>query len=660
MSVAAVDTGERSLRGRCRGLVPLSGRLEPWQRELCRDPSRLTELLDEHGSPVNLIDPSPMARNAAELADAARGAGVALRVFFARKANKALGLIDEAKRLGLGVDVASERELAQTLARGVEAADIVVTAAVKPAPLLTLCLESGATVVVDNDDEIDSLSELVAPGRGEALVALRLAPELPGDKRTRFGFAAEQLLDADARLEAAGLGIDGLHFHLDGYDAGERLLALGQSLELIDRLTDRGRRPRFVDIGGGIPMSYLDSEQEWREFWREHRRALEGGREPLTFEGHGLGLTAHDGEVLGKPNTYPYFQRPVRGAWLAELLESEVVVDGERSPAAAAISGRGLELRCEPGRSLLDGAGMTVARVMFTKRVGAGDLYVGLAMNRTQCRSTSDDFLVDPLLVPAPGRGPAPPADGFLVGAYCIERELLTWRRLVFPEGVAAGDVVGVPEHRRLPDAHPRERFASDPVGTERDPRRGRAATSTRSTDPSRLGRRDRLEPAQAGIDRLHERLDQRLALAHEDDEGRAGEQVGDVVLAEVDEREAECAGVDPAERSWNLARLAEVDRRHQRGGEVERGHRRPRVRVERVVEGLPGTAPHLLPGVDHDPAHLAVDRTGLGGVPGRGRGDGEVERAAEVVAWLPSGAPHAGSGRCGGAGRRAARSAAP
>ena len=29
---------------------------------------------------------------------------------------------------------------------------------------------------------------------------------------------------------------------------------------------------------------------------------------------------------------------------------------------------------------------------------------VGVAMNRTQCRSTSEDFMVDPLLVPAPGR----------------------------------------------------------------------------------------------------------------------------------------------------------------------------------------------------------------------------------------------------------------
>ena len=45
------------------------------------------------------------------------------------------------------------------------------------------------------------------------------------------------------------------------------------------------------------------------------------------------------------------------------------------------------------------------------------------------------------------GDAPAPtaPIEGYLVGAYCIERELLTWRRLRFPHGVAVGDIVVFP-----------------------------------------------------------------------------------------------------------------------------------------------------------------------------------------------------------------------
>ncbi len=45
---------------------------------------------------------------------------------------------------------------------------------------------------------------------------------------------------------------------------------------------------------------------------------------------------------------------------------------------------------------------------------------------------------------PTPAR-PIGPVEGYLVGAYCIERELLTWRRLCFPDGVEVGDVVVFP-----------------------------------------------------------------------------------------------------------------------------------------------------------------------------------------------------------------------
>ena len=100
----------------------------------------------------------------------------------------------------------------------------------------------------------------------------------------------------------------------------------------------------------------------------------------------------------------------------------------------------------EPGRSLLDGCGMTVARVEFRKQRSDGTWLIGVAMNRTQMRSTSDDFLVDPLLLRPAGAGePTEAIEGYLVGAYCIERELISWRRFSFPHGVAVGDLIAFP-----------------------------------------------------------------------------------------------------------------------------------------------------------------------------------------------------------------------
>ncbi len=406
----------------CHGLPPLTARLPAWQQRLCEDHGSLTRWMEEHGSPINILEPSALGTNAAELQQAATSAGVDLRVYFARKANKALCFVDEASRLGLGVDLASERELAQALDRGMPGPRMVMTAAVKPSRLMDRCIEADVTVVLDNADEVQ---RFVA--RGGRAAALRIAPSIPDRRPTRFGMTPEA---ARAVVRATpDLQVSGLHFHLDGYAADDRVAGLDQTLPLVDALVADGHRVGFVDIGGGIPMSYLDSQEQWDAFWVAQRAALAGDGPSVTFEDHPLGTV------------YPFHQSPTRGTWLTGVLEA-ALAGGTR--VTEALRSRGLELRCEPGRSLLDGCGMTAARVAHRKQRADGEWLVSLEMNRTQCRSTSDDFLLDPLLVRAPGAA-TEPIEAYLVGAYCIERELLSLRRLRFPYGVGLDDIVVFP-----------------------------------------------------------------------------------------------------------------------------------------------------------------------------------------------------------------------
>lgn len=406
----------------CHGLPPLTARLPAWQEALGADHASLSRWMEEHGSPINVLEPSALGRNAAELQRAAAGLGVDLQVYFARKANKALCFVDEALRLGLGVDLASERELAQALERGMPGPRLVMTAAVKPPRLMDRCIAADVTVVLDNPDEV---RRFVA--RGGRTAALRVAPSIPGRRPTRFGMTPG---DARAVVTATPeLRVGGLHFHLDGYAVGDRVAALDQTLPLLDALVGDGHPVGFVDVGGGIPMSYLDSREQWDAFWAAQRAALAGDGPSVTFEDHPLSTV------------YPYHQSPTRGAWLSGMLEATL---GDGTRVADALRGRELELRCEPGRSLLDGCGLTAARVAHRKQRADGEWLVSLEMNRTQCRSTSDDFLVDPLLVRAPGAA-AEPIEAYLVGAYCIERELLSLRRLRFPSGVGPDDIVVFP-----------------------------------------------------------------------------------------------------------------------------------------------------------------------------------------------------------------------
>jgi diaminopimelate decarboxylase len=87
---------------------------------------------------------------------------------------------------------------------------------------------------------------------------------------------------------------------------------------------------------------------------------------------------------------------------------------------------------------------VTLAEVAFRKLDSDGNLLVGLAMNRTHCRTTSFDFLVDPQLV-ACGTGDRLSGTGFFVGAYCMENEYILARKMRFCGGVAVGDIVVFP-----------------------------------------------------------------------------------------------------------------------------------------------------------------------------------------------------------------------
>jgi hypothetical protein len=126
-------TDHQQLRSAAAGQPPLTGRLEPWLAELLADPATCAGLLERFGSPVNVIDPAPLVRNAAELVAAGAARGVEVRVRFARKANKALALVDAALAAGHGVDVASLAELAQVLQAGAPPERVILSAAGSPA-----------------------------------------------------------------------------------------------------------------------------------------------------------------------------------------------------------------------------------------------------------------------------------------------------------------------------------------------------------------------------------------------------------------------------------------------------------------------------------------------------------------------------------------------
>ncbi|HJG43120.1 Y4yA family PLP-dependent enzyme [Corynebacterium phoceense] len=405
------------------GTVPLAPRLEPWMQELIADPHAVRTLTEVHGSPVNVLDPRPLARNAAELVAAGTALGVDTRVFFARKANKALAFVDAARAAGHGVDVASLNELRQVLAVGVPPKDVILSAAIKDERLLRTAVKAGVVISCDNRDELARIAALGSPAR----ITPRLAPDPAVLPPTRFGERLNvwRSIDWPDTVEAVGV-----HVHLHGYAESDRRLALAEAIALVEALRAADHPASFIDIGGGVPMSYLLRETQWEQFRDRIERQRAGTGEPFTWKNDPL------------TNTYPFWQTPTRGEWLTQLLKGEVSGYGT---AATALREHSIALHLEPGRSLLDGCGMILAEVSFLKERSDGLPLIGVAMNRTQCRTAADDLLLDPFLVPTAGEVERAPRTGFLVGAYCIEDEVILRRALDFPDGIAVGDTLAIP-----------------------------------------------------------------------------------------------------------------------------------------------------------------------------------------------------------------------
>ncbi|MCC9656637.1 alanine racemase [Rhodopirellula halodulae] len=435
-----------TLRQHCRGMMPLDAIWPDWMMELLRDAANETSLLrgwlKQWGSPLNVLNVDPMRRAIRAIQDVASDRGLPVQLHFARKANKCPEFVQAGLGEGIGFDVASEPELQQTLevmrkaAASPQQDRLVCTASIKSHSLMRLCVENDVVLVIDNPDELQTLREtLEAMGSSQARVALRWRPdsEQAPAFQSRFGMPMSAWSDEAKRIASEQrIKLVGVHFHfqrsLSQFDPIWTRTRIAEALVAVDHFREWGNDLRWLDIGGGFPINYLRNASQWSNFLSVSQNDDSARR--LTW----------DGQLLR--NVDPMWQPWSAAKWLGDVLQSETVT---------AIRSRDLILKCEPGRSLLDGCGMTLAEVAFVKPCSAnsnsqGDHWIGLHMNSSQCRTTRDEFLVDPIVLPMNAAGPRGRAlEGFFVGAYCTESEYLFQRRFQFPNGIARGDLVAIP-----------------------------------------------------------------------------------------------------------------------------------------------------------------------------------------------------------------------
>jgi len=418
--------------------------VHPWIKDITSNVSLLDSLIRQYGSPINIHNLISFGQNYLRFNRMFHKYGVSSNVFFARKANKCKCFVWAANEYGFGVDTASLNEIKDCVKAGLSADNITITAAVKNKELLAYAVAHQIPVILDNEDECELLHAILEDTNSTLPVGFRIGGfEYRGKKLySRFGFDLQDLpeflrTNLGVNCKFKRLIYKGLHFHLSGYSIEERIDALSQTLELAMLISKDHFKTSFIDMGGGILMNYLQSGKEWTQFHKSLRDSLQFENEEITFRKDPLGLIKLEDNIFGEAKVYPYYNEINQDKFV------EKIITGQRNglPLFQHLKQQQIELRIEPGRSLLDQCGITVARVAFRKKDPEGRNFIGLEMNRTQLFSSSADFLLDPIFIPQ-NRKQESSCEVYFVGAYCLEQELILKRKIVVSQFPEIGDLV--------------------------------------------------------------------------------------------------------------------------------------------------------------------------------------------------------------------------
>jgi len=175
---------------------------------------------------------------------------------------------------GCGFDVTSGGELHRALAAGGKAKDIIYAGVGKTDVEIREAIEAGiAAFNVESEAEIENI-DAVATAMGRTVVAaLRVNPDVDpkthrhtttGKKETKFGVdieRAEQVFERYRKLKA--LRLAGVHIHIGSpvYEIQPYVDAVRKATALIDRLSERGHKIEWLDLGGGYAVNYERPDQ---------------------------------------------------------------------------------------------------------------------------------------------------------------------------------------------------------------------------------------------------------------------------------------------------------------------------------------------------------------------------------------------------------------
>lgn len=384
-------------------------------------PQSLLDMVGRYGSPLNIVWPHILKQNVEALRRVLRAHQVRYDVFYGAKVNKSQALVRAAVEAGIGVDVSSVYEMQDALRAGVDPARLCATGPAKTREFHAELIANAALISVDSAEELADLAACLhraAPG-SVARVLLRYRPAALS--ASRFGMGGDELLQCLRHLseQKQRFSFEGFHFHLGGYGFEPRVQAVRELTRYVEAARGLGLDPKIIDIGGGLPIRYVDADA-YEAFLR-----AQSGDDYRT------------GKVPG--SFYPYGGRMGACEWLDQLLAAPCV-DG--LSIAGYLKTQQLTLALEPGRSLADQSAVSVFRVTRVKQLASGNPVVFVEGSSFSACETwfASEYLVDPILVSRVAE--ERPVRAYIAGHSCLDDDVITNRLIAFNTMPQAGDLL--------------------------------------------------------------------------------------------------------------------------------------------------------------------------------------------------------------------------
>ncbi len=280
-------------------------------RELYAEDVPLRLLVEKYGTPLYVYSQKTFVRHF-KAYDEAYGSYPHI-ICFALKANSNGAILRLLAREGCGADVVSGGELFRALRAGMPADKIVYAGVGKTDKEIEFALKSKILMFnVESAEELTAIDRIARTMKVKAPIALRINPDIDpqthpyistGMREHKFGIALEDALEyyrTAARLK--NVDVVGVQKHIGSQitKIAPFVDAMKRILFLLDELNRRNFGIRYLDIGGGLGIPYLDEEPpEPRDLAREMLPLVNGRKITLIME-PGRSIAGNGGILVTK------------------------------------------------------------------------------------------------------------------------------------------------------------------------------------------------------------------------------------------------------------------------------------------------------------------------------------------------------------------------